>query len=144
MTGRKIVIVGAGKVALQKVKPLLLEEVQICIVAPEIHPGLWQCQEQNNCAKIEIRQKAYEANDLSEADFVFICTNDHKINQQVLQDIQPQQLVNDCTNPKNSDFYNMAIVQQAEVVIAVSSQGKNPKKTKYLKEKLAQYLKHFS
>ncbi|MBA1394386.1 bifunctional precorrin-2 dehydrogenase/sirohydrochlorin ferrochelatase, partial [Lactobacillus sp. XV13L] len=74
-------------------------------------------------------------------DLIIACTNDSKINRQVVQEATSKQLVNDTSEHQLSNFYNMATIKTENVIIGISTNGKSPKKAKQLKKRLQEQLK---
>lgn len=97
ITGKRVVIIGGGKVALRKVKGLLHTRADILIVGLDVLPEIKELQ-------VQVKEEAYRAEHLIGAFLIFICTNNPEVNQMVLKDRLPEQLVNDTTEQKNSDF----------------------------------------
>ncbi|EAF0349488.1 bifunctional precorrin-2 dehydrogenase/sirohydrochlorin ferrochelatase, partial [Listeria monocytogenes] len=105
ITGKRVVIIGGGKVALRKVKGLLHTGADILIVGLDVLPEIKELH-------VQVKEEAYRAEHLIGAFLIFICTNNPEVNQMVLKDRLPEQLVNDTTEQKNSDFFNMATVSK--------------------------------
>ncbi|OIK16448.1 siroheme synthase [Bacillus sp. MUM 116] len=123
LEGKKVVVVGGGKVAERKVLGLLDTGAEITVISPEVTKAvqkladdgvlLWKC-------------RGFSADDLSGAALVFAATNDTEINQRVITAAGPHQLVTIADDPEASDFHVPATVQRGRLNIAVSTGGASP------------------
>lgn len=136
-----VLLVGGGKVALEKLNALLTNApgVQVRLVSITIsqeikaiaatHPGL------------TLIQKPFSADDLGKTDIVVIAINDKKISHSIRNVAKEQKLlVNVADTPELCDFYLGAIVQKGNLKIAISTNGKSPTAAKRIKEVLQQAL----
>lgn len=135
ITGKRVVIIGGGKVALRKVKGLLHTGADILIVGLDVLPEIKELQ-------VQVKEEAYRAEHLIGAFLIFICTNNPEVNQMVLKDRLPEQLVNDTTEQKNSDFFNMSTVSKNELLVGISTGGGNPGYAKKVKREVRQLVEN--
>ncbi|MFR6687659.1 bifunctional precorrin-2 dehydrogenase/sirohydrochlorin ferrochelatase [Listeria innocua] len=135
ITGKRVVIIGGGKVALRKVKGLLHTGADILIVGLDVLPEIKELQ-------VQVKEEAYRAEHLAGAFLIFICTNNPEVNQMVLKDHLPEQLVNDTTEQKNSDFFNMATVSKNELLVGISTGGGNPGYAKKVKREVSHLVEN--
>ncbi|TCO07040.1 precorrin-2 dehydrogenase/sirohydrochlorin ferrochelatase family protein [Natronoflexus pectinivorans] len=120
LTNTEILIVGGGNVALHKVEGLERFTQNIRVVSPELHAGLKERE------WIKWEQKNYDCEDLKDAFLVFAATNHRQVNEQVRNDAQKHRcLVNVVDNPSIGDFISPAIYSEGDMIVAVSSGGKN-------------------
>lgn len=134
LSGKTVVVIGGGKIALRKTKSLLHAKAKVTIVAPDILPDFNEL--------IDVRQiKAlYHKKYLVSAQLIFACTNSKIVNQQVVNDASANQWVNDCSQKENSDFFNMATIEQTDYLIALSYYGEDPSALKAKKAELRKLL----
>ncbi|EAF6701471.1 bifunctional precorrin-2 dehydrogenase/sirohydrochlorin ferrochelatase [Listeria monocytogenes] len=133
ITGRKVVIIGGGKVALRKIMGLLDAGADILVVGLKILPEI-------KALDVQIMEEAYRSEHLKSAFMIFICTDNLEVNQLVLRDRTPGQLVNDTTNQANSDFFNMATVTKNELTVGISTGGNNPGYAKKVKREVSRLV----
>ncbi|EAC6872510.1 bifunctional precorrin-2 dehydrogenase/sirohydrochlorin ferrochelatase [Listeria monocytogenes] len=133
ITGRKVVIIGGGKVALRKIMGLLDAGADILVVGLKILPEI-------KALDVQIMEEAYRSEHLKSAFMIFICTDNLEVNQLVLRDRTPGQLVNDTTNQANSDFFNMATVTKNELTVGISTGGNNPGYAKKVKREVSELV----
>lgn len=131
---KKILIVGGGRIAKRKVNGLQDEGAYITVMAPEIDAEI-------KAKDVECIQHPFTKQDISHYDIVFIATNDDGVNQQVMECVHDNQLVNDCSNKRNSNFFNVASFKYDDMRIMISSDGASPEKSKALKHKIKALLK---
>ena len=124
---KKVVIVGGGNVARQKVEALLPTNAHITIVSPTVTDRL----------KIYItegravwKQKRFEPADLDDAALIFAATNDESVNDAVEEATQHWQLLNRADALGRMDFMNPAVVRRGDFVVTVSTTGARPSATR--------------
>jgi siroheme synthase-like protein len=135
------VLIGAGNVGLEKLTAILqnspLAKVTIIALAflPEIH--LLAAEYKG----VVIKQKAFAAADLNEANIVVAATDDRELNELIRQSAHDRKLlVNVADKPELCDFYLGSIVRKGDLKIAISTNGKSPTMAKRLKAVLNEAL----
>lgn len=131
----RVLIIGGGKVATEKVNAILSNSplTNITVVAEkisyeleaikEIHPGLL------------FLQRSFIESDLNEKDLVIIAVNDKLTSIQIKNLAQEKGLLtNVADTPEQCDFYLGSIVQKGQVKIAISTNGKSPTLAKRIRE----------
>ena len=94
-TNKKILIVGAGKVALRRLKKIVSQktECKIKIISPLILSKINLIADDNK--NISILKRKYKKNDLKNQNIILACTNEIKVNEKVSYDaIKSNLLVN--------------------------------------------------
>lgn len=134
LEGKKILIVGGGRIAKRKVNGLQGEGAFITVMAPDIDAEI-------ESMDVECIPYPFTKQDISQYDIVFIATNDEGVNKQVIECVHDNQLVNDCSNKRNSNFFNVASFKHDDMRIMISSDGASPEKSKILKQKIKDLLK---
>lgn len=76
---KKILFVGGGKIALEKARKFLAQDLNITILAPSIEIELASLSKDNIYA-------AYDKKYLHDFDFIYACTDDKLLNQQIVVD----------------------------------------------------------
>ncbi|MEI5989723.1 hypothetical protein A5881_001216 [Enterococcus termitis] len=130
LTGKNIVIIGGGKIALRKTVGILKAKGQVTVVAPNF------LEEFDGLDGVNCITAKYKAEYIQEANLIFACTDSKIVNQKIVDDAANYQWVNDCSQKENSDFFNTSTIEQKEYLIALSTYGKNPTETKKMKEQL--------
>ncbi|MFF5995694.1 NAD(P)-dependent oxidoreductase [Lysinibacillus sp. KU-BSD001] len=132
---KKVVIVGGGHVARQKLQSLLPTKAQVVIVSPTIVSEIQAYIEQGVATWHE---KAFEASDLDGAALIFAVTNNEEVNDAVEQATQHWQLLSRADAKGHVDFINPAVVRRGEFMLTVSTSGASPSLTRKVKEDLAE------
>ncbi|MEO1770105.1 MULTISPECIES: precorrin-2 dehydrogenase/sirohydrochlorin ferrochelatase family protein [Enterococcus] len=133
-----ILVIGGGKIATRKIKGLVEEGGRPVVVAAEATDTLVNLEK---AGKIILQRRPFQAGDTKGFQLIFICTDNEAVNQQILQETTPQQLVNDTTKQSRSNFFNMALVKEGDVGVAITTGGKSPEKSKKLRTAVQAFLK---
>jgi precorrin-2 dehydrogenase / sirohydrochlorin ferrochelatase len=123
LEGKKIVVVGGGKVAERKVAGLIGTGANIEVVSPNVTAELEKLAFDG---KIQWLQKSFSTEDINQAFMIFAVTNDSNINQLIKKAAGAHQLITIADDPENSDFHVPAQVKRGRLTIAVSTGGASP------------------
>lgn len=137
----RLLIVGGGNVALEKLNVVLKNAPATCIriVSNEFIPGIQALAAHH--PNICVVQKNYSPGDLYDADLVIVAVNNRSTGELIRNDAKARKiLVNVADTPSLCDFYLGAIVQKGNLKIAISTNGKSPTIAKRLKETFAETL----
>lgn len=138
LSRKKIIIVGAGKIAARRIKMLSHFTETMKVIAPAIHPDLLPLEK---AGKLHIRRKKYEPADLDGADLVLAATNSSEVNDTVWNDCVKKQIpVNVSSDKTKSTFYFPGIALRDNIVIGVTASGKDHAKAKHLTEELRKHI----
>lgn len=130
---KKVVIVGGGHVAYQKLVALLPTKANIIVVSPDVQANIVPLLEKPN---ITWRQKTFEPKDLDDASLIFAATNSEAVNDAVEEATQHWQLLSRADAQSRIDFINPAVVRRGDLVVAVSTSGASPSLTRKIKKEL--------
>ncbi|MGQ1890524.1 uroporphyrinogen-III C-methyltransferase [Thermophagus sp. OGC60D27] len=131
VTGKKLLIVGAGKAALSKVRSLRRFNVSITVIGIKIDPAFLEID------NIHIIHKSYDPSDLDDFFMVYACTDNRHTNEIIREHCHARNiLVNLADNPRLSDFISPAVYQEEDLTIAVGSNGKNVKQSIMIRENI--------
>lgn len=132
--GRRVVVVGGGKVGMRKVSDLLLEGAMITVISPALHPNIDAPHE-----RIEVRRMEYAAGMLAEIRpmLVFACTNSPEVNAQVAEEARALGILcNRTDDGKAGDFSNMAKIERGEITIGLATGGAAPALAAFIRDML--------
>jgi precorrin-2 dehydrogenase / sirohydrochlorin ferrochelatase len=135
LEGKKVVVVGGGKVAERKVTGLLGTGSDILVISPIATDELKRLA---GCGRIEWLEKSFSKEDLDGAFLIFAATNDNEINQYIRTVANDQQLVTIVDDPGGSDFHVPSHIQRGRLSIAVSTGGASPILARTIREQLEQ------
>ena len=137
LEGRKVLVVGGGRIALRKVKTLIPTGAHITVIAPQFDPE-FEMLKADEPSSITLKQRPYEPLDLRCVFMVFICTDQPAVNAQVSNDARARRiLVNNACDYLDGDFIVPARMDFGEnIAVTVSTQGRAPSLAKKLKQKI--------
>jgi precorrin-2 dehydrogenase/sirohydrochlorin ferrochelatase len=131
---RKVVVVGAGRIAIQKLESLLQAGADVQVVAPE---AAEEIQELARSGSLSWTQSEFNNEHLAGALLVIAATGDPAVNELVYQAAQEQGvLCNSVDEPERCDFYYPAVVRRGDLQIAISTAGKSPALAQRLRKEL--------
>ncbi|MGI8428429.1 MAG: precorrin-2 dehydrogenase/sirohydrochlorin ferrochelatase family protein [Solirubrobacteraceae bacterium] len=136
LTGRHCLVVGGGKVGLEKVEGLLACDGDVTLVAPQAHPELLQLALEGS---IRWERREYLAQDLDGCLIAIAATSDTDVNIRVYEDAERRaMLVNVVDVPPLCNFILPAIVRTGPLAIAISTSGASPALAKRMKRQIAE------
>ncbi len=137
LTARRCVVIGAGRVALEKVEGLLACDAQVTVIAPEVEPALRHYAREGT---ISLHKRLYGGPaDLEGALLVIAATSDTETNIRVSADAERRHmLVNVVDVPPLCNFILPAIVRTGPLAIAISTAGASPALAKRMKHEIAE------
>ena len=131
---RPVLVVGAGKVALRKVKGLVEAGARITVVAPEWLPEIRELP-------VRVVERRFRATDLNGMSLVFAATDDRLTNHRVAIAAKGKGLfANIADSAEECDFVVPARVVRGAVQIAVSTGGESPRVSAELRKKIEEIL----
>lgn len=138
LSAKKIVVIGAGAIAKRRVQVLSDFTEHITVIASDIHPDI---QILENEGKLTVIQKNYEHSDIDDADIVLAATNDEILNQKIVEQCRQKHiLVNNCSDRNQCDFYFPGVIHTDEMVIGVTTNGKDHIKAQKMTEQIKKAL----
>jgi uroporphyrin-III C-methyltransferase / precorrin-2 dehydrogenase / sirohydrochlorin ferrochelatase len=135
LTGRRVLLVGAGPVGASKLQGLLDAGALITVVAPEIVPDIEQAAVAN-AASITLKKRPFEVSDLDGVWYV-VAAATPVVNRAVAQAAEARQLfVNAVDDPPNATAYLGGVLRRGGVTVAISTDGHAPALAGLLREGL--------
>ena len=134
LEGKKCVVVGGGEVAWRKVETLLAAGAKVCLVSPEITPGIDELVKAGRLVHI---RREYRTGDQGGAFLVIGATDNEDINRQVAEDAKKNDiLVNIVDAPRLCNFIVPSKVERGDLIISISTGGKSPALAKKIRWQL--------
>ncbi len=133
----RLLIIGGGNVALEKLKAVAENSPATCIhlVSITVQDKIYEIAKE--LSNIVIEERPYIISDLEEADILIVAVNNILTSEQIRNDAhQKGKLVNVADTPDLCDFYLSSIVKKGNLKIAISTNGKSPTIAKRLKEQI--------
>ncbi len=138
ISGRSCIVIGGGKVAEQKVKPLLDGGAQVTVISPQLTKRLQQWADEG---KVKHLRRPYQRGDLEGAFLTYGCTDDEESNRQVFEEANARgQLCNIVDVPEWCNFYAQSIVRRGNLLITIGTHGISPTLSKWLREQLEEVI----
>jgi precorrin-2 dehydrogenase / sirohydrochlorin ferrochelatase len=133
LEGKKVVVIGGGRVAERKVTGLLGTGPLITVISPQATDKLKGLA---SGGLIEWLEKSFSKEDIKGAFLIFAATNDNVLNQSIKMAASNQQLVTIADDPEGSDFHVPSHIQRGRLSIAVSTGGASPTLARKIREQL--------
>jgi siroheme synthase-like protein len=135
LTGRPVLVVGGGRIGLEKIEGLLACDAQVTVVAPDAIDEVQALAEEG---RVEWQQRSYEPSDLEKKLLVVAATSDTELNSRVYRDAESRtMLVNVVDVPELCNFILPAIVREGPLAVAISTSGASPALAKRMKREVA-------
>ncbi|ODT55890.1 MAG: siroheme synthase [Paludibacter sp. 47-17] len=133
VTGKKILLIGGGKVATHKAGILARFVTEnVTVLSPDFTPEMCELP-------FHRIQKTYEPTDLEGFFLVYVCTGDHALNEQIKADAGERGILTSvCDAPILCDFVSPAIFKHDHLTIAVSSNAQNVYQSIAVRDRIAQ------
>jgi len=138
LTGKRVLLVGGGEVAGQRLQALIDAGAIVVVVAPELspavatilldHPVRWEARE-------------FVASDLDAVAIVFVATDDKDVSIEIARLARSRGLwINTADVPDLCDFTLPAVGRRGPVVVAVSTTGAAPAVARRLRDELIGHI----
>ena len=135
LRGRRSLVVGAGRIGLEKIEGLLACEAEVKVVATAARQEVMELAAEG---RIELQERAYTASDLNDCFLVVAATSDTALNTQVYRDAEERSmLVNVVDVPQLCNFILPAIHRAGPIAVAISTAGASPALAKRMKREAA-------
>lgn len=140
LTGRKILLFGAGTIAARRLRGLVSFGAQVTVVAPEVSAAIQTIAEQFEDVRVE--QRRYQLGEIAEADFVLSCCDDQETDRLIYQECRSKGIpVNIASDRTLCDFYFPALIEQEELTIGVCSGGEDHTRVRQVSAQLRAVLR---
>ena len=137
--GKRCVVVGGGRVALQKVRVLLECGANVTVVSPQIHSE--ELARLAETGTITLKQRRFAPGDLEAALIAVAATDVHQANHNVALEARKRGLlVNVVDNPQESDFIVPSSIRRGDLTIAISTAGSSPALARKLRTRLEERI----
>jgi len=136
--GRRVVVIGAGRVAARKIEPLLDLGAEVHVIAPAVGAEVRAWADQGRCS---LAEREFAPGDLDGAWLAFTATDDPAVNAAVHAEGEAARLwVNSADDPANCSFTMMSVVRRSDLVVAVGTGGRSPALAAHLRRLLNEEL----
>jgi precorrin-2 dehydrogenase / sirohydrochlorin ferrochelatase len=134
LAGRGCLVVGGGRIGLEKARGLLECGATVTVVAPEIEPDLERLA-------VHLRRRRYDTADLDGNMLVVAATPSRSVNRKIFRDAEARSmLVNVVDTPDLCSFILPAVYRRDPIALAVSTGGASPALAKRLRDELGERI----
>ncbi|MDP9334837.1 MAG: bifunctional precorrin-2 dehydrogenase/sirohydrochlorin ferrochelatase [Actinomycetota bacterium] len=122
--GRRVVVVGGGRIAARKIEPLLEAGAQLEVVSPEVGTEVraWA-----DAGRLVLHERGFRAGDLEGAWLALTATDDPVVNTAVHAAGEAGRVwVNSADDPANCSFTLMSVIRRGDLVVSVGTGGRSP------------------
>ena len=131
LTGRSVLVVGGGRVALEKVEGLLASGAEVTVVAPQVVPELLELG-------VTLIRRGYRTADLDGRFLVVAATSTTSVNRRVFHEAEERALLCNVVDvPELCSFILPAVHRQEPIAVAVSTGGASPALAQHLRDRIA-------
>ena len=133
IAGRRVVVVGGGKVAARRVKTLLTCGAGVTVISPSFNPIF----EELDFMAVERLSRSYAKGDLQGSILAVAATNDRNVNREVGREAKELGIpVSVADAPEECAFLFPALVEKDGIAAAISTGGSSPSLCRRLADRL--------
>ncbi|HEX4605716.1 MAG TPA: bifunctional precorrin-2 dehydrogenase/sirohydrochlorin ferrochelatase [Candidatus Angelobacter sp.] len=136
LEGHRVLIVGGGLIAEQKIEAVLRSATDVTVISPQITPRirLWAHQ-----GRVKYVGREFQPGMTRGYFLVISCTDSEETNRAVYKEAREfGALANAVDDPGYCDFYAPAVVSRGEFQIAISTGGNSPALSQQVRKNLEQ------
>lgn len=132
--GRRVVVVGAGRIAARKIEGLLDAGAVVTVIAPE---AVDQVQAWASAGRITWEAREFGPADLDGAWLAVAATATAAVNRAVYEAGEAARVwVNAADDPAHCSFTLMSLVRRGDLTVAIGTNGRSPALAAYLKDRI--------
>ena len=138
LTGRRCVVVGAGRIAARKIEALLDAGADVHVIAPDASAEVegWA-----DAGLLTLSRRAFTAADLDDARLATTATGDPAVDGAVFAAGEERGIwVNSADDPEHCSFTLMSVVRQGDLVVTIGTGGRSPALATWLRRRFAAEL----
>jgi precorrin-2 dehydrogenase / sirohydrochlorin ferrochelatase len=136
LEGHRVLVVGGGLIAEQKLEGVLRSATDVTVIAPQITPRIQLWAEQRRLKHVVAQYRPGMAQGYF---LVIAATDSEQVNRAVYDEARKSgALSNAVDDPGYCDFYAPAVVSRGEFQIAISTGGKSPALAQSVRKHLEQ------
>jgi len=124
MEGLKILVVGGGEIATEKLEKLLDFTQEITVISKDFSPSAKQLIQNHDLKHFT---RVYKTGDIKGFDIVIVATDTQKLHQEIYEESRGQRVwVNSVDNTDYCDFIFPSYVKKDDLTVAFSTGGASP------------------
>ena len=134
LTGRRVLVVGGGRIAARKVERLVDSGADVDVVAPEI------CEEIRRLG-VTCHERRYSTGEVAAYRLVVTATGDPRVDGAVFRDAEDAGVwINSADDPAHCSFTLPAVIRRGELQVTISTGGRSPAVATWLRRRLESEL----
>ena len=138
LTGRRCVVVGAGRIAARKIEALLDAGADVHVIAPDASA---EVEAWADAGRLTLSRRAFTAADLDGAWLATTATGDPAVDRAVFAAGEERGIwVNSADDPENCSFTLMSVVRQGDLVVTIGTGGRSPALATWLRRRFTAEL----
>ena len=138
LTDRACLVVGGGRVGLEKVRGLLRADARVTVISPALDDAVQAFRDEG---KIEHVARDYVDGDMVGYDIIIVATDDRSANATIHAEGRSRGIwVNSADDAKNCDFILPSVVRRGSITIGISTGGGSPAMARRVREELTDYF----
>lgn len=135
---KPVLLVGGGRVALEKIGKLVDHGAAVTVLAPELIAAVRAYADDGRARLLE---RPFAPGDTEGYFLVLVATDNGQVNRAVADEARSRGiLVNAADDAANCDFILPALVRRGDFAIAASTGGSSPAMARWLRERLEEFL----
>jgi siroheme synthase-like protein len=129
---KNFLVVGGGNVAIRKIDLLVPRGTYLTVVAKN---PVDKIRELEKNSLLVLKEKEFEPGDLEHMDYVIAATDDHDLNHKIYEESKRSNiLINVVDDPEHCDFIFPSILRRGQITFTVSTSGKSPFLSAFLRQ----------
>ena len=138
LADKRVVVIGAGRVAARRVCELSQFGPSIAVVAPEAHADIAALVA---TGRVTLERRAYRESDLNGADMALAATGDAALNAEIGEACRRRGIpVNISSDRALCDFLFPGIAKRENIVVGVTASGEDHRRARALTEEIRSLL----
>jgi len=132
MTNLRILVVGGGAIAKEKLDKLIDFSINITIISPKVEDSVKELIEKY---RLTLHKRAYIKGDIEDFDIVIVATDTIELHKSIYEESRDSKtLVNSVDDTQYCDFIFPSYIKRDDLTIAFSTGGASPAFAKQLRQ----------
>lgn len=134
LDGKRVLVAGGGKIAIEKIDALLFTGAAITVVSPEVAPSI---AELAAAGSITLHRREYQPGDLDGAFLAIAATDDRAVNARIVTEARAERILTQAVDDiPYCDFFAVAVVRRGDLQLGISTNGRSPAFARWMRERL--------
>jgi siroheme synthase-like protein len=134
LDGKRVLVAGGGKIAVEKLDGLLPTGAEITVVSPEVAPSIAALAAEQ---KIALHRRPYRSDDLEGMALVIAATDDRAVNARIVTEARAAGILTQAVDDiPYCDFFAVAVVRRGDLQLGISTNGRSPAFARWMRERL--------